>query len=166
MMRTCAICGISQPLTQFSTAPSKPFGKDYRCKTCAAVKMREWRKNNPEKHREHVSQWRRQNPKKVAEYARNFRQRNPEITADRALRDNYGIPIGTYATMFTDQNGKCGICGTTEPQRINAKRLAVDHCHDTGRIRGLLCHRCNSGIGYFNHDQKLLQAAIDYLSRT
>src|SRR5262245_20190249 len=69
----------------------------------------------------------------------------------------YGISWADYETMFERQGGACAICQRT------GLTLCVDHCHLTGEVRGLLCIRCNSAIGFCSDDPALLQAAAAYL---
>lgn len=72
-----------------------------------------------------------------------------------------GVTQEQYLEMFTQQKGRCGICNS----RLYSKRykaFAVDHCHDTGRIRGLLCTNCNTGLGLFKDDPVALQRAIEW----
>lgn len=78
------------------------------------------------------------------------------------LRAKYGIGLAEYETLLQAQNGKCAICGCVNQRE--GYSLAVDHCHLTGRIRGLLCNNCNRGIGLLNDSVVQLQKAIDYLS--
>jgi len=87
---------------------------------------------------------------------------------DRALRYAYGVDAAWYDQQLAKQSGVCAICRKPENKKINGKvlRLAVDHCHDTGTVRGLLCQACNRGIGCFNHDVGLLNAAISFLNST
>jgi hypothetical protein len=66
--------------------------------------------------------------------------------------------------MMLAQEGKCALCHTDKPNG-RGKRLHVDHCHGTGKIRALLCHSCNAGLGAFKDDPALLRAAIDYLEK-
>lgn len=79
----------------------------------------------------------------------------------------YGITAAEYEAMMAAQKYVCAIC--KKPERITHKgatrRLAVDHCHETGVIRGLLCGHCNQAIGKFNEDPNILRAAIDYLAQ-
>jgi len=87
--------------------------------------------------------------------------------ASRSLKRKYGITLYDYEVMYEEQNGVCKICGNPET-RINPYtktpiRMPVDHCHETGKIRGLLCTDCNVGIGNLNDDIKLLEKAIEYL---
>ena len=76
------------------------------------------------------------------------------------LLRKFGISWAEYETMFLLQGGVCAICKKPEQQE---KRLAVDHCHDTGKVRGLLCSMCNTAIGKLNDSVELLQRAIEYL---
>lgn len=66
-----------------------------------------------------------------------------------------------YNKMFLEQQGCCKICGRHQDEI--KKKLHVDHCHETGEIRGLLCHNCNHGLGNFKDNMEFLQKAIDYL---
>jgi hypothetical protein len=75
----------------------------------------------------------------------------------RQYQHMYGITYDTYQTMFAEQGGKCAICGK------QTNRLLVDHCHTTGKIRGLLCPACNSGLGMFKDNIESLSTAIIYL---
>lgn len=65
--------------------------------------------------------------------------------------------------MFAEQNGCCAICG--DHQSNQARSMAVDHCHETGRVRGLLCMKCNTGIGKLGDSPELLRKAIAYLEK-
>lgn len=86
-------------------------------------------------------------------------------------KENYlKVPISLYEEMLKTQNGLCKICSKPETMLSNGKtrvvkKLAIDHDHDTKKIRGLLCHRCNTGIGGFYESIELLQSAIDYLKQ-
>lgn len=93
--------------------------------------------------------------------ARKWRKRNPDRVRDAGLKQNYGLPYGTYDKMLAAQSGRCAICKTVETGARN--HLHVDHDHDTGTVRGLLCGRCNTGIGQLRHERNVLLAAIDYL---
>lgn len=74
--------------------------------------------------------------------------------------DRYGISLENYLLLLLEQKGCCKICKKHRTE-FNVE-LAVDHDHETGRIRGLLCFKCNVGLGYFHHDADIIRAAIDY----
>ena len=78
------------------------------------------------------------------------------------LRAKYGLTPADYDWMLAGQGGGCAICGEPAP---DGQSLHVDHCHDTGRVRGLLCFNCNAGLGMFDHDGARLGAAAAYLRR-
>lgn len=96
-------------------------------------------------------------------------KRNNEIIdpADRRrywLKCKYGITPEQWDDMFEEQAGLCAICFT--PEEVCPKgRLAVDHCHHTGKVRGLLCLTCNSAIGKLKDDPELVLQAYKYLER-
>jgi hypothetical protein len=78
------------------------------------------------------------------------------------LKRKYGITIAEYDRMFEEQNGVCAICGEPRPEE---RTLHIDHDHQTGVIRGLLCFRCNNALGDFREEYELFQRAADYLDR-
>lgn len=78
------------------------------------------------------------------------------------LQKHYGVTVEEYETRLAAQGGVCAICGNGQGR---GHRLAVDHCHDSARIRGLLCHSCNRAIGLLGDNVDLLRKAIDYLER-
>lgn len=85
---------------------------------------------------------------------------------DAQLRRNYGISVGEYSLMSGEQEFRCLICGDHGSGGVKASsRLHVDHDHETGLVRGLLCNRCNRGIGYFRDNPDLLRSAAKYLER-
>lgn len=85
------------------------------------------------------------------------------------LMASYGITEDDYQRMLREQDGKCAICGTDNPgipSRPTSERMCVDHDHATGRVRGLLCQPCNSGLGKFRDDPNALRAAAEYILRS
>lgn len=99
---------------------------------------------------------------------------NPPISENIKLRRisynlkyRFGITWLAFRFLEQEQNAVCKICGQPEPRFLRGKRkvLSIDHCHESGKIRGLLCSRCNPGIGYLHHDQNLLLKAANYLEK-
>jgi len=86
-----------------------------------------------------------------------------EYKADLWLIKKYGITLSEYDEILESQGGVCAICGSDDPQGKGA-RFHVDHCHETGEVRGLLCHFCNIGLGHFKDSREALQSAINYLN--
>jgi hypothetical protein len=93
------------------------------------------------------------------------RKENPEKCREYKLQKQYNMSIDDYNVMLEDQGGKCAICGTTDPQtkRKDSKYFCVDHNHETHKVRGLLCRKCNLGLGHFEDDPANLASAITYL---
>lgn len=83
----------------------------------------------------------------------------------RNLYKNYNITPEQYDEMCERQNGVCAICGEPEvmSNQFGVRRLCVDHCHNTGKVRGLLCARCNLAIGQINDSVELLDSMKAYL---
>lgn len=140
-MKRCTKCGETKPLADFSLSRKDVYRSN--CKTCQAASARAWFRDNKERHKE----------------TRHAHQ----------LRALYGITPDQYAEMLAAQGGVCAICGQDEPSahgRTGTKfRLCVDHDHVTGRVRGLLCQKCNRAIGLLNDDIGLLESAVDYLKK-
>ena len=98
-----------------------------------------------------------------AAYRERNRWRNQSDEVKEALREKrwlkkYGLTAAQYWEMYERQMGCCAICGSSEK-----KRMAVDHCHKSGAVRGLLCVACNLGLGNFRDSPAYLSTAISYL---
>lgn len=86
-------------------------------------------------------------------------------TTRNYLRKNYGITLEEYKEMVVNSGGKCNICGDVgfTMNRNQRSPLVIDHCHATGKVRGLLCHNCNRALGLFKDNIQTLETAIRYL---
>ena len=98
---------------------------------------------------------------------RESKKRNP-VESSRAksynIKYHYGLTDDEYSAMVVAHEGKCAICGVSpEDYEGRNKWLVLDHDHSTGLARGLLCHRCNMGLGYFKDNPEYLKSAIKYL---
>lgn len=103
--------------------------------------------------RQKTHEWRERNPEHKS-------SRTPEQRRASKLRSKFGITIETYDQMSEAQNGVCAIC---KRSCRSGRRLAVDHCHRTGAIRGLLCKACNTALGFLEDQPELLDRAKEYL---
>lgn len=90
--------------------------------------------------------------------------KSPEKYATTRLKRIYGISIDQWNQLFIKQNGCCAIC--TRHQSEFKKKLFVDHDHQTGEVRGLLCHKCNVAIGLLQDDMEIINKASTYLNRS
>jgi hypothetical protein len=91
-------------------------------------------------------------------YQKAWRTKNRQAVREYDAWWRYGLPKDEFRRLTEAQAGLCAICGGPDP-----KGLCVDHDHQTGAVRGLLCHRCNFGLGNFDDDPSLLRAAAAYL---
>lgn len=100
-------------------------------------------------------------------YLRSYRRASPVLERSRWLRNRFDLSLEAYNQMLEAQGGVCAICNQPETHKRNGKlkALAVDHHHASGRIRGLLCSDCNTGIGKLKDDHKVLLAAAKYLKQ-
>jgi hypothetical protein len=101
-----------------------------------------------------------------ARYQREYRKLYPERVKKYEMKRYFGLPEGAYEKMQEAQKGLCAICKQPETARDSKKQLrslSLDHCHSTNKVRGLLCTRCNQGLGQFRDNPAYLQAAIHYL---
>ncbi|MGE0322261.1 MAG: endonuclease VII domain-containing protein [Polyangiaceae bacterium] len=119
--------------------------------------------------REYFYKWAKANPDKVAMAQLKWREKNPDRVKELQLLRSYGITKAEYDALLAQQGGLCAICGKPETaydsKAQRTRYLAVDHCHATGRIRGLLCFKCNVGIGFLRDSPMLAAAAFEYLQR-
>lgn len=111
---------------------------------------------------EYKKRYRIKNKEKIREYNRTHKSNN-KLRARRTTLRKYGITLEQYQEILDQQNGKCAICNKLESDSNQA--FCVDHDHKTNKIRGLLCSKCNRGIGYLNDDITSLQNAINYLQK-
>jgi hypothetical protein len=94
-----------------------------------------------------------------------WKEKNPDKVLNKRYKERYDITYEEYKEMLKEQNHKCYICGVDEVDSRDGK-LCVDHCHTTGKVRKLLCHNCNCGLGHFSDDPELLKKAAVYLEDT
>lgn len=143
-MKECKDCNKSKPFKDFYRSGGR--NKDYSqsvagyqtsCRECVLIKRKSDYKMNPEK------------------YKKSYRAFN--------LRQSYGLSLKDWDDMFLSQNGCCAICD--KHQSDLKKVLAVDHCHASGIVRGLLCTSCNLMIGYAKDSPSILFKSINYLNK-
>jgi hypothetical protein len=162
-LKACSKCGELKPLQDYYKAAGTRDGHRGECIHCAKVIRRQWYEANHAKAVDAAKRWQARNPQKHASYQQEYRNR-PE--RKRAMRDMYyrrtfGITADDVDALIEKQGGVCVICGRT-PERLASWH--VDHCHETGVVRGILCIDCNQGIGKFHEDPQRLRAAADYLA--
>lgn len=148
-VKVCTACGERKAKTEF-------YVRHNQCKECLKAKAAE-RYSDPEVRARVVAQ------------ARQYHDRTRPARRAKSLA-KYGITPEQYDALFDEQGGRCAIC-RREGLRLGAggdanrrNVLCVDHCHDSGEVRGLLCQTCNRAIGLMQDDPDLLRSAITYLT--
>lgn len=154
----CIDCNVPLPYT------GKYRGK--RCRDCATIADKEssnnWYRNlDPER--------KAKRRERSTEYARNWRIKNPDRYMDRVLRREFGITFSDFKETYDKQNGKCAICLEKLPDDFmrskSRKGVHIDHDHVTDVVRGILCFRCNIGLGSFRDSPEFLRSAALYLEK-
>jgi hypothetical protein len=133
MGKICTRCGDVKPLDEFHNK-KRPNGQPGKCSRCRTC----------------------ESEVKKLRY-------NPSKQRNKMLVSKFGITSEQYEELFVEQTGACAICGTTEFKYSRGRKPHIDHCHETGKVRGLLCGHCNIGIGQFFDNVSLLEKAIIYL---
>jgi hypothetical protein len=148
-MKVCRECGASKPLEEYHTSRNGKGGKVYRkniCKVCQNEYARSKYHNLSE---EVKKERRRKNPCNTPEWHKEYK-----------LRTQFGLTTEEYRGMITIQNNRCITCGTEFDEQIKPQ---VDHCHNTGKVRGLLCRPCNTSLGLLKENPETLKNLITYL---
>lgn len=161
-MKTCRVCQKVKPLSDFYSMTGMRDGHRNECKRCNLDAKANRHRANPVPARERAKQWKLDNPEREAARQAAYRASGRKGVSDRKsyLKRKYGITPEQYDALLAKQEGGCAICGRP-PRRDIA--LHVDHEHGTGRIRGLLCFRCNNALGDFDDDHDRLVHALTYL---
>jgi hypothetical protein len=161
-VKRCRKCGELKPLSEFYRQHTCRDGYRNDCKACFAARAKQWYAKNWEHAIAQVKAWQVANPERVKATRKAARTRRRAIDRDARLQRVFGLTSSQYEAMLADQGGGCALCGRA-PQP--GRSLHVDHHHETGVVRGLLCFRCNAGIGQFREDKLRLADAIVYLAR-
>lgn len=156
-VRKCTGCRHKKPLSEFRNKYSRNLKKCFDCRN----KARAFRKTlTPHKPGETLTENKLRQSR--ANYLLGIREAH--------LRTNYGLTLEDVQTMLDDCGHKCGICGSyiqltqmTLKRKSRSTSACIDHCHSTGKVRGLLCGLCNSGLGFFRDNIMALRSAINYL---
>ena len=163
-MKRCKHCHHEKPLSAFYGDKAARDGLRPECKACTAARRKQWYAVNKEREIARVKGWQQENAERLNTYRRQ-RRTNPAVKQrDRAnyLKRKYGMTLEDYDRLLVEQGGGCAICG--RPPRDDIA-LHVDHDHETGRVRGLLCFPCNNTLGDFGDDPIRLYVAAAYLAR-
>ena len=150
--KMCHKCLVRQPAEAFYKSKKHKDGLQTQCKTCISARSKSAYALRKEQHDAAQKTW---------------RERNPDYFFSRDLRRKYGITIDDYKSLLQAQNNLCACCQSPDPGgRSDNDRFHVDHDHLTGKVRGLLCHKCNTGLGLLGDNVDGLMRAVSYLQQT
>jgi hypothetical protein len=132
------------------------YNKEWHTKKRASLTEEE-----KESKKAYMREWKKENKDKVNTSRRASRKRNPDTQRASKYRLSYGITLEEYDAMFASQEGKCYICKVHQSALKN--KLCVDHRHRDGKVRKLLCRKCNSSAGLMQENIQNIRALADYL---
>jgi hypothetical protein len=171
-MKTCTKCNITKNLECFSIKEKGRYRGE--CKQCYNEYKKQYYLKNKEKikkanakyalkNQEKSKYWKsvhyQRNKNKIIHRASEWNKNNRKIINKRKQVAKYNISIIEFDQMLYKQNNKCAIC-----QHEFKDTPCVDHNHNTGKVRGLLCRKCNLGIGFLKDNETMLHNAVKYLS--
>jgi hypothetical protein len=159
--KLCKRCGSVKSIDGFYCDKKSKDRKSWCCKSCVREKATKWAKKNPERYAKRVAAWHAANPGKVKAHRQKSYAKGE--WRERWYMKSYGLTVAQVDEMIQGQEGRCYICGTDKPEGRSNTRLMVDHDHNTGRVRRMLCAKCNTGLGSFREDPSLLRKAAGYL---
>lgn len=165
MTKLCSSCETRKSVAEFYVCKKGINAGKLKpdCKSCAKAAAKAWRGANPDRQAATLRAWKKRNPEKRAAIRRRY-----------FVKKRYGITTEQYDLMLGSQGGVCAICkefpehggyGNSGRKHIQG-HLAVDHDHETGAVRGLLCRKCNLILGNADDDSDRLRAAAAYLDES
>lgn len=177
--KTCKLCGEEKARESFFNNIGNPDGLSYRCKACEAEIHKGYIDKNKSRTIIDIPKTKKcpdcglvkagtefYTSSRVASGLYSFckvcAKRRSRSREDRAMKSRYGVEMGWYDLTYKEQGGVCAICSSGTPGG-NGVRFQVDHDHDTGQVRGLLCARCNLGIGELKDSIEVLLSATAYI---
>ena len=169
-MKTCIHCKQTLSIEFFHKDKHKKDGRVNKCHNCVKNAYIKWRTEHPDKYKEsnkktylknkgkrskYKLEWQRRYRKEHAEEAREYARLYKRKKQQAHRLKWYGITQEMYDFLKQRQNNRCGICGR---EFINKTSPQIDHCHKTGKVRGLLCWNCNIRLGYLENETFQAQA--------
>jgi hypothetical protein len=172
----CNACKGEFPASSFHKAATTTRGYQYKCKACVSLldtnltperrqvkltALKEWRVANPDKRQEQKRRHYEKHKDRIDQRAKDWYENNKERHVHNALLRKYGVTLEQYNLLRAQQDFCCAICNDHEDSV--GKKMFVDHDHVTGKIRKLLCTKCNVGIGMLKDNPDIMERAAKYL---
>jgi len=160
-MKYCYKCGEWKEKFEFHKNSFTKDNLEYICKKCKNQYMRNYNSNPI--HKSKMKKYKKKYYQEHQEEIKRYREKYKSKYRNRALKNKFGITLEEYDKIFIEQNGCCAICG--KHQSEVKRTFAVDHNHKTNNIRGLLCYRCNTFLGYCKDNINTFINAVEYLEK-
>lgn len=160
--KKCNRCGEVLATSFFYRHKLTSDGYLGQCKACVAARNKAYYESTKEDQRVYAREYHSRNREACREKMRARYASNKDRYREKWIEKKYGKGALAFYNAEIAKDDKCRICGISESDAPGG-RLAIDHCHATGRLRGLLCSKCNTGIGLLGDNRAILQAAITYL---
>lgn len=165
--KVCSRCGETKSLDAFHRHPRSPGGRHPRCKPCRSVYTRQRYAENRARLLAADRAYKKRNRERLnaeaREYQAKYRDRIRVATKEARLRRKYGLSGNQWQALFASQGSACAACRATAPG--GSGRWHTDHCHDTQKVRGILCHSCNVALGLLQESPSRILALHAYLAR-
>jgi hypothetical protein len=146
MIKTCATCSLCKSSSEFNKYSAMKDGLHWECRSCVGLRRKSYYEKNRQREIDRSVAW------KIS---------NKEKAKDASLKRKFGITIQDYNAMIRSQNGKCAICDKDH----SVSCLVVDHDHNSGRVRKLLCHQCNLALGNLKENVLFAERMLDYIKK-
>lgn len=168
MKKICPKCKVEKELSEdnFYTSNQTKSGFRCYCKSCVNRQNKDYDNLNKDKLKRRVIKSRNRSEDSKNRHViatSKYRNNNIESTKSRIMQRKYNIDLNDYNNMFQEQKGCCDIC--SKKLKYLDKATHIDHCHNSNRVRGLLCNSCNLALGHFKDNINTLLKAIEYLNR-
>ena len=158
MRKKCNCCKQEKELAAFASKRGKP---NSRCRKCIGAYMQRHYLENRNREIQKRREWYAKNRKQsIACVKQNYANKKEQIKFQRIFK-KYKLTKEAYLQMKEDQNGRCAACKLEN----SSKDLAVDHCHKTGKVRGLLCDQCNTSLGLLKDSPLRIKALLDFVEK-
>lgn len=172
--KVCSGCKLDKPLGEFYRHQNSKYGRASKCKQCVCIRVSEYRTRNDIQIKENKKKYAQENKEWLREKQRDYwrdperRDRLKEQHRSYKLAKRYGLSMEQYFSLLDRCNGACEICGATLSRdgANGTRRMAIDHDHNTGQVRGILCRACNTSVGVLGDDISGLKRALAYLTRS
>lgn len=159
--KICRKCSLELPPSDFFLKQDAKDGRHPYCKSCCRQGNAAYWQENKERLAEHNRQYGADNREAICKNKKEYYQANKRAARDWALKKRFGITLDEYEALLDKQGGCCAICGGGPGAK--GKSYAVDHDHPTGKIRGILCSKCNRGLGYAGESLQIFGRIVEYL---